>query len=204
MKILAILVVVALGALTVGCVRISEGTFWIRSASTPENWPGITPVGEVEIKEMPLYRAAVVTDGEAMDSMFFELFDHIKANGISMTAPVEMSYADPQGEEPRMSSMAFLYRTPRQGEIGRDGSVQVRDVQRQTVASVGVRGSYKPKNFEQGVARLEAWLAANADQWVVDGEPRYLGYNSPFVPAFLRYGEVQIPVRAVTLPADRA
>jgi hypothetical protein len=204
MKIVGIITLVLLVVATVGCVRITDGTWWIRSASTPENWPEITPVGEVKIKRMPLYRAAVVNEGEGMRSMFMELFDHIRDNDISMTAPVEMSYADGGSGEPRMDSMAFLYRTPRQGEPGQEGPVEVQDVEQQTVVSVGVRGNYKPRNFERGVAQLESWLEANADQWQAAGEPRYLGYNSPFVPAFMRYGEVQIAVRAVNPPADRA
>ena len=49
MKILALAVVLLLGTFAVGCVRISDGTWWIRSAATPENWPELTPVGEVRI-----------------------------------------------------------------------------------------------------------------------------------------------------------
>jgi len=62
-----------------------------------------------------------------------------------------------------------------------------------TFASVGVRGGYNAKNYERGLAALEAWAVAQ-DEWRVVGAPRYLGYNSPFVPRFARYAEVQAPV----------
>jgi hypothetical protein len=64
-----------------------------------------------------------------------------------------------------------------------------------TVISVGVRGSYDAKNFGAGLAQLRRHLEQNAGELTAAGAPRFLGYNSPLVPGFLRYGEVQIPVR---------
>jgi len=47
-------VVVLLSAvLALGCVRISGGTWLVRSAPTPDSWPEPTPVGEVEVKDYP-------------------------------------------------------------------------------------------------------------------------------------------------------
>ena len=40
---------------------------------------------------------------------------------------------------------------------------------------------------------LETWLAGHPE-WTAAGPPRMLGYNSPFVPWFLKYAEVQLPV----------
>ena len=90
--------------------------------------------------------------------------------------------------------MAFLYRNQRIGGVGDEGAVRIRDFTPQTFASVGVRGGYNMKNFEAGLAVLETWLGANVGRIDPTGPPRYLGYNGPFVPASLRYGEVQIPV----------
>lgn len=137
-----------------------------------------------------------------MDSMFMTLFKHIKTNEIAMTAPVDMGYRDKPGEEasdgPAMASMAFLYRRPDQGTAGPDGEVTVTDAPARTYASIGVRGKYTDQRFAENLATLDAWLAEHADLWVPDGPPRYLGYNSPFVPGFIRYGEVQRPVRQAT------
>jgi hypothetical protein len=181
-----------------GCVRVSGGTWYVRSAPVPENWPELTPVGEVQVKAYPVYRAAVVADvdiaGAGMRPMFMELFRHIQSNKIAMTAPVEMGYDDGAAGTPRMESMAFLYRTKDQGGVGDAGAVRVRDFEPQLYASIGVRGDYTGRNFEKGLSGLMSWLDANADHVQPLGPPRYLGYNGPFVPKFMRYGEVQIPI----------
>lgn len=190
-----------------GCVSVSNGTWYFKSASTPEGWPELTPVGKVEVKNYPVYRAATVANvsiqpgkGDPMGPMFMTLFDHIKKNDIAMTAPVDMGFAgDP--DAPSMTTMAFLYRSAEIGAVGEDGDVRVEDLQPRTFASVGVRGSYTIENFKEGLHQLNAWLAENRE-WQPDGPARYLGYNSPFVPWFWRYGEVQVPVQRASLPDD--
>ncbi len=182
----------------VGCVRTSGGTWYFDEAPLPEGWPELTPVGAVEIRAYPTYRAAVVTEDSTsagQSQMFGPLFRHISSNDIPMTAPVDMTY-ESSGEtaaDDRMTAMAFLYRTPDLGPLGTDGVVRIEDVAPQTYVSTGVRGSYNDQHFADGLARVRAWLDAHGD-WRVDGPPRYLGYNSPFVPWFWRYGEVQLPV----------
>ncbi len=194
-------VLVATPAFLVGCVHRSGGEWMIRSASMPEGWPGITPVGRVRVQEYPEYRAATVTDadikGEGMRPMFMELFGHIKENDIAMTAPVEMTYDRGADGGTSMATMAFLYRSTALGETGEDGRVRVEDLASMAYASVGVRGGYTTKNYEKGLAILNDWIAASGE-WDVVGPPRYLGYNSPFVPRLARYGEVQAPVKRAT------
>lgn len=169
----------------------------IREAPLPDGWPGMTKIGEVEIKEYPLYRAAFVTDADypsAQGPMFMALFDHISRNEIAMTTPVEMGYDVSDAFDGEMSSMAFIYREPTWGSTGTDGKVKVRDIQPQTMASIGVRGDYTDKRFVENLDRLGAWLADRSDQFRVIGPPRYLGYNGPMTLPFMRYGEVQVPV----------
>jgi hypothetical protein len=177
-------------------VRVSNGTWYIRNAAVPEGWPELTPVGEVEVKPYPVYRAATVTEtdlsGAGMQPMFMELFRHIKDNDIAMTAPVAMTYADGDAA-PAMSSMAFLYRRPDQGVAGTDGPVRIEDLEAHRFASVGMRGGYTAETYTKGLGLLRAWLEAHPE-WRATGGPRFLGYNGPFVPVFMRYGEVQIPV----------
>ena len=184
----------------VSCVRTSGGTWYFDSAPLPEGWPELTPVGEVEIREYPSYRAAVVNEKSGASGttpMFRELFQHISTNDIPMTSPVDMSYDDSGSD--RMTGMAFLYRTPDLGPVGSDGVVLVEDIPSQSYASTGVRGSYSDAHHSEGLARVQAWLAAQSE-WKADGPSRYLGYNSPFVPWFWRYGEVQVPVVQSTKP----
>jgi hypothetical protein len=194
---LALVGAIGVAAVTLaGCLRVSGGTWYFESAAVPEGWPALTPVGEVQVKEYPVSRAAVVSEvdveGDGTESMFMTLFRHIGENGIAMTAPVDLGYED-GADGPRMVSMAFLYRRPDLGVTGRDGAVQVRDLEARTYASVGVRGDYDATSYRRGVEALEEWLDGNG-AWRASGQPRYLGYNGPFVPRFARYGEVQVPV----------
>ena len=126
--------------------------------------------------------------------MFRALFRHIKNNQISMTAPVAMGY-ESHDQQPQLVSMAFVYQEPQMGEIGSEDVVQVHDMPPQTLLSIGVRGNYRDTRFEKNLDKLAAWLNSHQHAWQAAGDPRYLGYNSPFVPGFMRYGEVQIPIR---------
>lgn len=191
---------------TLGCVRVSNGVWYFKSAELPQGWPELTPVGAVEVKTYPEYRAATVVDtdleGAGTDEMFMSLFGHIQRRKVAMTAPVDMQYADPADPD-RMTAMAFLYRTPDLGETGADGAVRVEDLPSRTYASVGVRGGYSSENFRRGLSLLDGWLAGNG-QWESAGPARYLGYNGPFVLPFLRYGEVQIAVEPAAVAPDAA
>ena len=99
----------------------------------------------------------------------------------------------PAGEP---NAMAFLYREPTLGEAGadpEDGSVLVEDIPAVKVVSIGLRGSYGKKTFLRGYEKLTAWLTAHPE-WQAAGSPRTLGYNSPMVPGFMKFSEVQIPI----------
>lgn len=166
----------------------------INEAPLPEGWPELTPVGEIQVKQYPVYRAAVIndeTDG-SQSGMFRPLFNHIQREDIAMTAPVEMTY-----DGDKQASMAFLYRNTEIGSLGgdeEDQRVEVREIEQQTAVSIGVRGRYSQDNYNDALDKLTAWLDENKVQYTQAGEPRFLGYNSPFVPWFMRYGEVQVPV----------
>ena len=182
--------------------------FWIREARLPEGFPPPGPVDTAVIKEYPSYRMAKFAAREGQpahqDKMFWPLFNHIKRNDIAMTAPVEIGYPAALTTRPEAAdraepvSMAFLYRQPTQGEIGADQAdprVVVEDAPAMTVLSVGMRGDYTKSRLAKALGHLDKWMAENPGRVEVVGEPRYLGYNSPMVPSFLRYGEVQLPVR---------
>ena len=177
--------------------------WWVADpgAPLPKGFPPPGPLDEVVIKHYPAYRSAVTrSSGNAStNGMFFPLYNHIERNHIAMSAPVEIGYAaadaSPEGSAPSPRSMAFIYGDNTLGTPGADGSVQVADYLPMTVASIGVAGAYTDRHFAQAYARLDDWLKTHADEFVRDGEPRYLAYNSPFVIFQSKYGEVQVPIK---------
>ena len=178
--------------------------FVFREALMPKDFPPPGPVGEVIVKTYPAYRLARVESGAnqnaGQDTMFMSLFRHIQKNEIEMTAPVEMTYpaAAIQVAKPdaKPQAMAFLYGDAKLGKPGAEGAVVVEDQAPMKVLSVGMRGGYNPPPMEEGMKLIRQYLAANSGKFEIAGPPRFLGYNSPFVPPFLQFGEVQVPVKA--------
>lgn len=174
----------------------------------PEGYPAPTPPGAIEIKHYPSVRRAQVTvDGgvnpdRGQNASFWPLFQHIQANGIAMTAPVEMEYeglqADGRGDL-RQWTMSFLYRTQDLHPTGTDGSnsnVVIIDTEPVVVLSAGYLGDYNLLRVRAELFRLNKWLDEQSE-WESAGAPRSFGYNDPSVPRSRRWGEVQIPIRRV-------
>jgi len=174
---------------------------WMFSeANLPVGFPQPGPINEVVVKDYPAYRLAKVTSAGKENGMFMQLFRHIERNEIAMTAPVEMSW---HAEDGRLAknpeSMAFLYAAPTIGQAGgdpEDSRVVVDDIQPIKVVSIALRGGYEVSTYERGYKQLQAWLADHPE-WVAEGEPRTMAYNSPFVPGFAKVSEVQIAIRRV-------
>lgn len=168
------------------------GRPWMVSeASLPAGFPGPGPVGEVIVKTYPSHRLAR-SSGQGANGGFMRLFRHIERNEISMTAPVVMGW----GDKPAPESMAFLYGKPTLGAVGRDPAdplVVVEDAPETVVVSIGLRGAYDEATVKRGCEQLRGWLVKHPE-WTEAGPPRSLAYNSPFVPGFAKYSEVQIPV----------
>ncbi len=152
-------------------------------APLPEGFPSFTPVGVIEVKEYPAYRRAV-------GPSFWTLFQHIQKQQIPMTAPVEMNQVPgPNGD----GAMAFLYQNTGVGERGEIDGVEIEDVPRTTVVSLGFRGGLDQQQIAEAEQRLRAWLARQSKyRAAVESEVRLFGYNGPEVPKQERYGEVQI------------
>lgn len=172
----------------------------IVEAPVPPGWPAFTPVGEIEVKTYPGYRAAFTTKKPAFfrqNRNFWTLFQHISSRDIPMTAPVEMPMQVTEDGKLVETAMAFLYPDQQTGKTGEtdDGAVEVIDVEPVTVVNLGVSGKTTASRMNAGHARLKAWLEANADRWEQAGPPRVMGWNSPSVPDGRSYMEVQIPIR---------
>jgi hypothetical protein len=182
----------------------------IHEAKLPAGFPPPGPIGQVIVKTYPACRVATVlaadVKGKGEDRLFMPLFNHIQQQKISMTSPVVMDFApstaaegspppSPQPAPQPPISMSFLYANEQIGQPGRAGVVTVHDVPPITVLSVGVRGRYDGAHFLSGMKAIDDYISAHPRMYEIAGTPRFLGYNSPFVPWFLRYGEVQVPVR---------
>ena len=160
-------------------------------APLPEGFPSYTPVGEIEVKHYPAYRKAE-TSGKVA---FWTLFQHITTAGISMTAPVEMTFQADGPPVGREQSMAFLYGDKNIGSAGRKGNVDVVDVPAATVVCIGVRGVRSDEVLVQAERELRNWLDENRSRFKQSGPVRVMGYNSPFVARDRQFFEVQIPIR---------
>lgn len=168
-------------------------------APLPEGWPKPAAPGEMAVKKYPAYRSAVAKSGMEMDSadnvLFWQLFAHIQANDIAMTAPVVNTYS--KSGDNNQVEMEFLYRTTKQGETGNGlGQVKVEDHPKQTFATLVVQGKMNEDVYQKSLKKLQAWLEKNSD-WKPSGDPRRLGYHGPMIPEAKRLWEVQIPVEAV-------
>lgn len=158
----------------------------IKEAELPERFPGYTPQGVVELKTYPAYRKAVA-------KQFFTLFRHITDNDIAMTAPVEMDLTQSKDGRLSQESMAFLYGEQTLGSTGKQGNVNVVDVESQEVVAIGVRGPMTIAARQSAEKSLKSWLAEHPD-YQSAGSMRQLSYNSPFVPRGEQFHELQMSV----------
>jgi len=174
-------------------------------AALPAGFPDPGPVGKVIIKTYPVSRRAVVDRSAGRN--FNRLFNHIKKNKVAMTTPVTMDMQkNEETGKHQAHNMAFYYEAPQQGKTGEDGQVKVEDLPSMKVVSVGMAGALTREYMSESRSKLEAYLKEK--NLKATGELRILAYNSPFVPYWKKYYEMQIPVEiieqksATTQPAD--
>ncbi|MCY2926257.1 MAG: heme-binding protein [Planctomycetota bacterium] len=162
-----------------------------------EGFPEPSPIGAIRVKHYPAAREAAATCDGDRDKTFNVLFAHLHARGMEMTSPVVQTHAPgPDGHSlGSLTRIAFYYEKPSMGAVGADGAVLVADIPPVTVVCMAVRGEYTPERLGPAVGALRGWLASHADRYTPVGEPRVLVYSSTVIPAFMRYAEVQIPVR---------
>ena len=152
-----------------------------------------TDVGKIEIKELPAARLiAAHSDSNYFENngkLFGALFRYIQANEIAMTTPVKAEI-DP--------GVMYFYIGSDHAEtdLPDTDEVTVIEMPKQTVLSIGERGSYNAKNFDQAKQKLLNYLEGQSE-WVADGAAQAIYWNGPFTPWFLKRFEVQIPVKPV-------
>lgn len=169
----------------------------LKEAELPEGFPEPTPVGEIRVKNYPAYRMATARQSLGETLAFWTLFGHIQRNSIAMTAPVEMTFGESEKDQGWVKSMAFLYGSQEIGQPGKDGSVEVVDVQPLMTVSLGMRGESESRGRENARRLLERWLQEQGGKYRATGGMRMLGYNSPQVPSAKRYFEFEMPVERV-------
>ena len=150
-----------------------------------------TPVGAIEVKEVPAVKAMTASaEGpyfDHYDKAFWKLAKYIRQQDVHMTVPVE-AYTDERSE------MRFLV-GPRDGsrDLPSTNGVRITTRAPQTVVSVGLKGAYRQSLYEEGLRKLRAWLKENPE-WVEAGAPYKAYWDGPFVPMFMKRSEVHRPV----------
>lgn len=159
----------------------------ILEAPTPKGYPKATPVDEIRLKTIPVHRAAMAV-GRGRTAMFTDLFDHLRKNELHLTAPIRHEYDNGL----KLVSLAFFYGDSKLGQPGQQGLIAVKDQGESQVVSIGLRGPYNDDSLMAAVAKLKAWIEKS--EYKRAGRIRRMTYNSPRVPEFLQFSEVEIPV----------
>lgn len=149
-----------------------------------------TAPGSIEVKVIP-ERTVIIASREGKyfeqnNALFRKLFGYISQNDIAMTVPVKAEM-DP----------GRMYFYVGSDDLDKDLAdteyVQVRVEPSTRVLSIGIRGGYSEKNFEQAQKKLFDHLEASED-WKMSGPAYAIYWNGPYVPAFLKQFEVHIPI----------
>lgn len=166
-----------------------------RPVSATESAYAPTPVGTIEVKQLPaatVMSAGAGPQASRQNGAFMTLFRYIETNKVAMTVPVE---TDASAGRMRF----YAGRKAAERGLASTDAVAVEAVPARTVVSVGLRGSYTRERYEDGVRRLETWLATHKE-WRRAGEPYGVYWNSPFMPGFLKRSEVHLTVVPAATP----
>jgi hypothetical protein len=150
-----------------------------------------TAVGAIEVKDIPRRIALEATAKspyfQGDNNLFRSLFRYIQRNEVAMTVPVEA--------EMKPGKMRFFVgRKDAAKKLSGVGGVEVKNIPRLKVASIGIRGSYSEDRFQRYKQRLLAWLAKNP-QYEVVSPPYAVYWNSPLVPGIFKRSEIHVPIR---------
>lgn len=149
-----------------------------------------TPVGTIEIKTLPARTCLVASaPGDAFadrGTAFMKLFGYIKEQEVAMSVPVSASVSTNE-------MVFYVGSNSTKRALSSTNEVSVQTLPALTVVSIGLSGSYTRKNYEEGLVKLNAWLAKQKE-WQTNAAPYVVYWNSPFTLWFLRKSEIHIPV----------
>jgi len=145
-----------------------------------------TPVGKIEVKQIPA-RKILAAQGkgdpfQSRNQSFGKLFNYIQRNDVAMTVPVEAGATT--------NTMNFFVGGKDESkDLKPDENIKVQKLQPITVVSIGMRGAYTQKRYEEGLQKIRKWLSEHPE-WQAEEEPYAVYWNSPFVPGFVKVSEV--------------
>ena len=198
------------------CLFVFSLVFPLSAMAVDE--PNFIVVLQDETFEIRKYEAMIVAEVEVTGDMrragnsgFRPLFRYITGNNsqsgkIDMTAPVTRTPT-------KIDMTAPVTRTPTENDgwmvafvmpddwsmetlpIPNDEAVKLRAIPEELMAVVRFSGSGRQSAHMEKETKLRAWL--NEQGYLAVGEPRYAGYDAPYVPGFMRRNEVMIPVEKV-------
>lgn len=150
-----------------------------------------TPVGKIQIIDIP-QRVALETSSQKSyfsedNGLFRKLFKYINNNDLSMTTPVEA--------EINPGKMRFFVgKKDLEKDFKNSSQVIVRKLPPMKVVSIGIRGSYSEKRFNENLSKLSKWLTENK-KYESLGDAYGVYWNGPFVPGPFKRSEVHLPIR---------
>lgn len=120
---------------------------------------------------------------EAANRSFYPLYQHIGSNDIAMTAPVETRYplSSGTGATAGEAEVSFLYRDTATYPQEVADTIRVEDIPPMMVVSLGLQVGYSYQSYQEGLTRLNQWLAQYPLYRAI-GSPRRFFYDSPYVP----------------------
>ncbi len=153
-----------------------------------------TKVGTVEVKTLPEMRALKHSGNSDQyfkenNGLFMPLFRYIQQNDLAMTVPVESEMAP-------ATMMFFIGSDVDISRIESTEQVEVITIPERQVLSVGIRGSYNEKEYQEALGKAMLWVESHP-YYVADGPARMIYWNGPYVPGFLKRSELHLPLRKV-------
>ncbi len=168
-------------------VSILWGTFSFAYESMHKK----TPVGKIILFDLPERTALEATTDQSYFSenngLFRKLFRYINQNDISMTTPVEADI--------KPGKMRFFVGSKDLTKDFQDSEeVTVVKLKKQKVVSIGIRGGYSEKRYQENLVKLNQWLDKNP-KYERCGDSYGVYWNGPFIPGPFKRSEIHIPVR---------
>jgi hypothetical protein len=108
---------------------------------------------------------------------------------IPMTAPVTVSGENTYRVAFTMPSKYTMETLPKP----KDPRITFRQLPERTMAVIRFSGAFNQRNFMKHLIKLQEWMMRS--KLIAIGEPIIAGYDSPFVPWFLKHNEILIEIK---------